>query len=100
MGRNFGEGGGRSSKSSWIATSHHIGSEGESYLSDLIQEGRFLPPIPQVQSHPDDVILLPTSSGTTGVPKGVLITHRNVTHNLVILRSVISLPGLKLDAVA
>ncbi|CAG0886397.1 unnamed protein product [Darwinula stevensoni] len=60
-----------------------LGQKGSLTLSDLIKEGRFLPPVPQVKSHPDDVVLLPSSSGTTGVPKGVLITHRNMTHALV-----------------
>lgn len=32
-------------------------------------------------SRPDDVVILPYSSGTTGLPKGVEITHKNVTSN-------------------
>ncbi len=31
---------------------------------------------------PDDVVLLPYSSGTTGMPKGVMITHGNLVANL------------------
>jgi acyl-CoA synthetase (AMP-forming)/AMP-acid ligase II len=30
---------------------------------------------------PDDVVLLPYSSGTTGMPKGVMITHGNLVAN-------------------
>ncbi|OWF50401.1 4-coumarate--CoA ligase 1 [Mizuhopecten yessoensis] len=30
----------------------------------------------------DDVALLPYSSGTTGLPKGVMLTHRNIVSNL------------------
>jgi len=31
----------------------------------------------------EDVVALPYSSGTTGVPKGVMLTHRNLVANLL-----------------
>ena len=31
---------------------------------------------------PDDVVALPYSSGTTGVSKGVMLTHRNLIANI------------------
>lgn len=31
---------------------------------------------------PKDLALLPYSSGTTGLPKGVMLTHRNLVGNL------------------
>ena len=31
---------------------------------------------------PDDVAVIPFSSGTTGVPKGVMLSHRNLTSNV------------------
>jgi 4-coumarate--CoA ligase len=34
--------------------------------------------IPDVKIHPDDVVALPYSSGTTGLPKGVMLTHRGL----------------------
>ncbi|WP_246872612.1 AMP-binding protein [Rhodococcus sp. DMU1] len=38
---------------------------------------------PELISKPSSVAVLPYSSGTTGLPKGVMLTHRNVVANLV-----------------
>ncbi|XP_074290987.1 4-coumarate--CoA ligase 2-like [Silene latifolia] len=34
--------------------------------------------MPDVEIHPDDPIALPFSSGTTGLPKGVILTHKSL----------------------
>jgi acyl-CoA synthetase (AMP-forming)/AMP-acid ligase II len=40
--------------------------------------------IPKIDFHPsEDLLALPYSSGTTGFPKGVMLTHRNIIANLV-----------------
>jgi 4-coumarate--CoA ligase len=44
----------------------------------------------QVPVDLDDVVVLPYSSGTTGLSKGVMLTHRNLVANLVQTGSVIT----------
>ncbi|XP_061361737.1 4-coumarate--CoA ligase CCL1-like isoform X2 [Gastrolobium bilobum] len=50
--------------------------EGYLHFSELTEadEGE----IPAVKISPDDVIALPYSSGTTGLPKGVMLTHKGL----------------------
>ena len=38
---------------------------------------------PPVAISPDDVVVLPYSSGTTGMPKGVMLTHANLIANIL-----------------
>lgn len=38
---------------------------------------------PRVTIEPDDLVALPYSSGTTGLPKGVMLTHRNIVSNVL-----------------
>ena len=41
-------------------------------------------PVPEVEIDPaEDIAVLPYSSGTTALPKGVMLTHRNLVANLV-----------------
>nr|UUJ74916.1 4-coumarate:CoA ligase [Cephalotaxus hainanensis] len=37
---------------------------------------------PCVDIHPDDVVALPYSSGTTGLPKGVMLTHKGLVSSV------------------
>ncbi|WP_018296877.1 AMP-binding protein [Corynebacterium lubricantis] len=40
-------------------------------------------PAPDLQIDPDSIAALPFSSGTTGLPKGVQLTHRNLVANIL-----------------
>ncbi len=55
-------------------------AEGATALADLMGE-------PQAEQAPVDpaehVVVLPYSSGTTGLPKGVMLTHRNLVANVM-----------------
>ena len=39
--------------------------------------------VPAVAIEPEDLVALPYSSGTTGLPKGVMLTHRNLVANIL-----------------
>lgn len=62
-------------------------SEGSHLFSDILKDdGKAFPS--SVDLNPkEDVILLPYSSGTTGLPKGVMLTHYNVVSNLLQFRN-------------
>ncbi|WP_338703659.1 4-coumarate--CoA ligase family protein [Streptomyces sp. Q6] len=56
------------------------GESGHRSLMDLLGTSA---PEPDIAIDPaEDVAALPYSSGTTGVPKGVMLTHRNIATNL------------------
>ncbi|RSS33682.1 4-coumarate--CoA ligase family protein [Streptomyces sp. WAC08241] len=58
-------------------------------------------PVPAVEVDPDeDIAALPYSSGTTGVPKGVMLTHTSIATNLAQLEPFIPMgPGDRILAV-
>lgn len=53
-----------------------------SLIQDLITRGKTLPPITHYQMSSNDLAILPYSSGTTGMPKGVMLTHKNLVSNM------------------
>lgn len=56
------------------------GAEGHPSLTDLLADGA---PAPDVHFDPaEQIAVLPYSSGTTGRPKGVILTHRNLVANV------------------
>jgi acyl-CoA synthetase (AMP-forming)/AMP-acid ligase II len=57
------------------------GAEGHPSLRDLLAAGA---PAPEVSFDPaTHLAVLPYSSGTTGLPKGVMLTHRNLVANVL-----------------
>ncbi|MFT4211018.1 MAG: AMP-binding protein [Microbacterium sp.] len=56
------------------------GADGHPSLRELLGEGH---PAPEVSFDPaTHIAVLPYSSGTTGVPKGVMLSHRNLVANV------------------
>ncbi|WP_199873462.1 long-chain fatty acid--CoA ligase [Ideonella sp. A 288] len=53
---------------------------GATRWTDAIAEGHL--PAPHT-AQPDDMALLPYTSGTTGLPKGCIHTHRTLMHNVI-----------------
>jgi long-chain acyl-CoA synthetase len=56
--------------------------EGAQRLSDLLA-GVTEPDLPSVEIDPEDVAVLQYTGGTTGVPKGAMLTHYNIFANVV-----------------
>lgn len=60
--------------------------QGESTTAGAIDFGEFCERETSFEGlrpgHPDDVCVMPYSSGTTGLPKGVELTHRNIVSNV------------------
>ncbi|RMH02474.1 MAG: 4-coumarate--CoA ligase family protein [Chloroflexi bacterium] len=55
-------------------------AEGATPFASLLQSDGQLP---DIQINPaEDLVVLPYSSGTTGLPKGVMLTHRNIVANM------------------
>lgn len=54
--------------------------EGHSHFSELVNVDES--EIPEVEIKPDDVVALPYSSGTTGLPKGVMLTHKGLVTSI------------------
>ncbi len=71
-----------------------------SIVHDLLSDAPETP-VPAVPIDPaQDIAVLPYSSGTTGAPKGVMLTHRNIATNLAQLHPLVPMvPGDRILAV-
>jgi fatty-acyl-CoA synthase len=67
----------------WLLTRHALpalaGGEVISWPAALDNTA----PLPPLQAGPDDLAVLPYTSGTTGLPKGCMHLHRSIMHNAV-----------------
>lgn len=73
------------------AIAHVAPGEGIHFFKDLI--ARTEPRPPAVQIGMDDIAVLQYTGGTTGVSKGAMLTHRNLSYNVQQARA--WLPGLR-----
>ncbi|KAL2714898.1 putative 4-coumarate--CoA ligase 1 isoform X1 [Vespula squamosa] len=58
-------------------------------FKDLITRGKNLPGLKDLNRSTKDLAVLPFSSGTTGLPKGVMLTHSNLVSNMEMVNSVV-----------
>lgn len=56
---------------------------GDHAFLDLLARSSAAPPSPRVATNADDIALLQYTGGTTGIPKGAVLTHRNLYSNVV-----------------
>ncbi len=59
---------------------YRIDGEGNSSMAELERIGRDHP-VPSIHPSPEDIAVLIYTSGTTGNPKGVILSHGNLTSN-------------------
>jgi acyl-CoA synthetase (AMP-forming)/AMP-acid ligase II len=65
-------------------------AEGATPFQTLLQNDEPLPPV--AINPAEDVVMLPYSSGTTGRPKGVMLTHRNLIASVLTRRVMLASP--------
>ncbi|MEU7531376.1 4-coumarate--CoA ligase family protein [Saccharothrix sp. NPDC042600] len=65
-------------------------AEGYPNLTELLASTG---PAPEVAVDPEDLAVLPYSSGTTGRAKGVMLTHRNLVANIVQCQPLLKVDG-------
>ncbi len=73
-------------------------AEGATPFAALLASGKEPPAV--TFNTAEDLVVLPYSSGTTGLPKGVMLTHRNIVANLCQCAGMESMEGFAEDDVS
>ncbi|ALA66890.1 AMP-binding protein [Corynebacterium lactis] len=77
---SIGWAGARGAESAGLPPERIIGLTGLHGMGEMLAEGHTAPDVDVLG---DDIAVIPFSSGTTGVPKGVQLTHRNLIANVL-----------------
>lgn len=67
----------------WLGTRHAMPELPGGTVSDWREAMACTGPVPEPLAGPDDLAVLPYTSGTTGLPKGCMHPHRTLMHNAV-----------------
>jgi long-chain acyl-CoA synthetase len=59
-------------------------------FKEVLEQGRFPAEAPDIDIGPDDIAYLQYTGGTTGTPKGAMISHRNAVADLLIFQKWLS----------